>query len=197
MGSGWHPHKHIIFFSKRFDLDLDQVKKDLYFQYEKKLSTFGLYASYSHGLDVVQVDQGNADYAVKFCRWGSIQEITKSPVKKGRSNKNEFRYQAFDLLAADSKYLESRFVEYVQVFKGSKQLVYSPGLRSVLGMSYQASDKELAEHQDDKSYLLATLSASDWQVVLDHNKRAELLEVANYGDLDLLNIYLVGLGCKR
>ena len=197
MGSGWHPHKHIIFFSESKVLDLEKVKKDLYKQYAKKLKRFGLYASFSHGLDVAPVDKGNADYVAKFCRWGAVQEITKSAVKKGRSNENEFRYQAFDLLAADSKFLESRFVEYVQVFKGSKQLVYSPGLRARLGMGAVASDLELAEHQEDKSYLLATLSAQDWRVVLDHNKRAELLEVANYGDLDLLNIYLVGLGCKR
>jgi len=196
-GSGWHPHKHIIFFSELPFLDLQKIKNDLYKQYAKKLDTFGLYASASHGLDVVVVDKGNADYVAKFCRWGAIQEITKSSSKKGRSNGSEFRYQAFDLLASDDALLGSKFVEYVRVFKGCKQLIYSPGLRAKLGLGVVASDLELAEHQDEKSYLLATLSPADWQVILDRKKRAEVLEVANYGDLNLLNIYLIGLGCSR
>ena len=197
LGSGWHPHKHIIFFSELPILDLEKIKNDLYKQYAKKLDTFGLYASASHGLDVVVVDKGNANYAAKFCKWGAIHEITKSIVKKGKSNKNEFRYQPFDLLGSDNWEVKKRFVEYVRVFKGCKQLVYSLGLRAKLGLGVVASDLELAEHQDEKSYLLATLSPLDWQIIKELGKRAEVLEVANYGDLNLLNIYLVGLGCPR
>jgi len=189
VGSGWHPHKHILFVSKDKNIDVDKIKNVLSVRYISELKKRDKFASFEHGIKVQNVSAGNVDYVGKF-----VKELTKSNHKTGRGFD---RLHPFELLDGDI-FLQKRFIEYVQVFEGFKQLTPSPGLRKVLGLGVELSDSELAESDIDlKYFLLARLDADDWKQISKKDMRGELLEVASYKDVELLSDFVESVGCKK
>ena len=86
--------------------------------------------------------------------------------------------------------------EYALVFKGRHQLQWSRGLRSILGLGAELSDKELADRADEDSILLASLSHDQWRVIKSNDLRGEVLEVASSGDAVKFWNYLESIGVK-
>jgi hypothetical protein len=75
------------------------------------------------------------------------------------------------------------FVEYVEAFKGKRQLYWSPGLRDKLGMADEKTDEEIlaeeeAEQAEPDTELMGTLRFEDWRLVLSRDARGEVLAVA-------------------
>ena len=81
------------------------------------------------------------------------------------------------------------FREYAECFKGKRQLVWSRGLRELLGLE-DISDEDLASRQEEDAYLLANLTLEQWRIIRQSDRRGELLEVARHGDPQALNRYL-------
>jgi hypothetical protein len=105
----------------------------------------------------------------------------KAHSKRGRGE----RYTPFDLLRWVTDTGESRpvalFREFAGVFKGRRQLIWSPGLKALVGL-VDKSDEELAEEVKEDAVVLALLTPAQWFAVRFYEQRGELLEVARAGN---------------
>lgn len=102
--NGWHPHKHVLFFS---ELELvgkwiDKLADELKTRWIEQLHKLGYDATWANGIDVRTAESDIAAYIAKHGRepmeksWGVDSEIAKSPVKSARLD----GLTPFELLAA-------------------------------------------------------------------------------------------------
>lgn len=180
--NGWHPHSHVLLFV-RAGLDLARLKMDFYTLWLNACRLAGIASpSFEHGVDVR--DGSAADrYVTKGVLeskgWGLDQEMTKGHIKKGRSTSRT----PFDLLRdykGGDKRAGALFVEYSNAFKGKRQLTWSNGLKSIFSIE-EATDKELAEREEENAQHGCDLSKDDWHTVLSFGVRSEMLEAYEQG----------------
>lgn len=173
--NGWHPHFHILLFVDR-GLDLIRLRSEFYFIWANACRLAGLrIPSLQHGLTLQ--DGGAASKYVS--KWGLEHEMTKGHIKKGRQGGRT----PFDLLRAyrgGDKQAGALFVEFANAFKGKRQLVWSPGLKAHFSIE-ELNDQELAEREEEEAQRGCQISRDDWQVILQHGARAEMLEAFEQG----------------
>jgi hypothetical protein len=168
--NGWHVHSHEILFSRgeaRPDAD------GLLPVWQTACIRSGFKAPNGHGLSVEDGSKA-AEYASK---WGAAEELTKAHVKRGK----EGGRSPWDLLrdgGSGDRQAAALFVQYAGQFKGKKQLVWSKGLRDLLGLGAERTDEELAGEQVEESVVIATLTREEWSAVLGNDLRAEVLLIA-------------------
>jgi hypothetical protein len=190
--NGWHFHKHVNFF---FTIELDEViaeeiRAELASKWAEILDDMGRYSSQIYGVVGSAPSNTWDDY---FAKWGIAEEITKYPTKKGRGG-----YSPFDLLAlagAGEEWAGALFQEYGRAMKGRRQLVYSKGLKPLLGMTQpEKSDEVLAsEAVEVGDILLAQLSKNQWNNVLILEARLKLLMIADSGNTARVHKFIVDL----
>ena len=193
--NGWHPHAHELMFLKGDYTNADVVEKlraALWKFWSGGLAKFQLTALEEWGLDVRSDAQEIADYIAKHGyepvrskRWGVEHEITKSPSKMGKRAGRRTPFQLLSDYCDGDKKAGMLYQEYGVAFKGKSQVRFSGGLRKDLGVVVE-SDKELAAVDDPQWFVLASLTSSQWDVVLLAGKRTELIERASTGDLGAL-----------
>lgn len=187
--NGFHLHDHSLYLFEQA-IDLDEFREAMTKKYQAAMEGRGRYVSGIYGLDVRATNDAVGDYVSK---WGVEAELAKYPVKQGR----EGHYSAFQMLelyAGGESWAGGVFQEYAAAMKGSKQLVWSRGLRQLLNLGKEVSDQEVVEAQEDDARVLAMLTLEQWRRVLAREKRGELLEVASTGRLDVLVMWLRTLG---
>ena len=142
-----------------------------------------------HGVDV-----RNGTYAAKYVsKWGLEDEVTKGHLKKGLNGS----LTPFDLLrgASANNHFKTLFKEFADVFKGKQQLVWSKGLKDLLGIE-QMTDEELIEETEKTSIEIRELGDLIWQLVLKYEKRAHVLELVERdykNGTNLLDDFIMGL----
>lgn len=179
--NGWHVHSHELIFAKQ-EIGLEDLRSVILEAWQRAVMDAGLGCPNAHGLDIERVYSAE-EYIAKFGhdrKWGADKELTKSHIKKGRWE-NMTPWDMLRAIASGDERQKERFVEYALQMKGTRQLVWSKGLRKLLGLEDQVTDQELAEAQEDGSEILGLLSFEEWQVVLSREVRGELLEKANVG----------------
>lgn len=176
--NGWHPHFHILIVTKE-KVDLE-VLREPWLASLKKVGLDGNTAAF-------QVQ--NASAAGRYiAKWGAAEELALTGSKSGRSGRTPAQ-----LLAAacdeEDKRAGMRWLEYAKVFSGTRQLVWSRGLKDLAGLN-EVTDEEAAqdEHQAEQVELgRLNIKAEDWQPKdkeksgLQH-KRSEILNVAEDED---------------
>lgn len=175
--NGWHPHYHVLLFV-RIGLDLDALRPLFYAQWANACRLAGLaIPSEAHG---VRLDGG--DEASKYVTkglWGLDHEMTKGHTKKATKGRSPF-----DLLRSylydEDKQAAALFVQYAGVFKGKRQLYWSPGLKALFAVD-DLSDEETAALIEDSADLLGMIELEEWRVVLRFDVRGEVLELARHG----------------
>jgi len=187
--NGWHPHYHMIFF---FDHEVDPngIQSFLALEWQDACIKAGLKApDLIHGVDV-----RNGTYAAKYVsKWGLEDEVTKGHLKKGLNGS----LTPFDLLrgASANNHFKTLFKEFADVFKGKQQLVWSKGLKDLLGIE-QMTDEELIEETEKTSIEIRELGDLIWQLVLKYEKRAHVLELVERdykNGTNLLDDFIMGL----
>lgn len=171
--NGWHVHVHELLFLRPGQEDLVAFEEEVLKQWKKACVDAGLGIPNHHG---VKIDDGSqaGEYAGK---WGMEHELTKAHIKAGRDG----HVSPWDFLRqVDEGNMDgvALFTEYAKAFKGKRQLVWSDGLRDLLGLGVEATDQDLAEQTEEGAELLGLLTRQNWKVVLRADKRGELLEVA-------------------
>lgn len=189
--SGWHQHKHVLFFTKKKlnTRELEEFETELSNRYCGVVKQLG---GYAHPLYGVRVTPG-VDPKDYVCKWGLDYELTKSPVKKARGE----NYSPFELLerAATGDYQAVvLYREYCQAMKGSKQLSYSHGLRKLLQLGIEKSEEELATEEREDAILLAQLARDAWSIIVRRQLRGQLLEIASSGDAGQIEEFLISVG---
>lgn len=177
-GNGWHVHAHELLCLKNdVSAGLQGIEERMLQMWKGACVSAGLDEPDHHGLKV-----HDGSYASSYAgKWGLEHEVTKAHLKKGRDN----NLTPWDLLrqagSKDFDQVEAAvklFIEYSKAFKGKRQLVWSDGMRKLLGLEVEASDEDLAGEVEDGALLLGSLTKGQWRIVLHADRRGELLEVA-------------------
>jgi len=188
--NGWHVHFHELLICEKLfcDIHLREIKKDIFNQWLSACLTAGLQApSEFNGVDLAD-GRSAGDYIGK---WGVEDEMTKAHIKKGRGDSLS-AFQFLDkILEGDLRY-EPLFKEHAKAMKGRNQLVWSRGLREYLKMEEELTDEKIAESQESESELFAQIPLEVWAVILQKEKRGEVLEACRGGE-ENLKIYLNNL----
>lgn len=159
---GWHPHHHILIFagvegfaSKFTWGDTLSWEKRFFDVWSKFCVSAGLGLPVS---DALKLHDGTR--ALQYItKWGLDDELTKGHIKKAiKGGETPFDFLRAVLLDPGDKQAGALFVEFARVFKGKRQLIWSPGLKERFGLGH-VSDEVLAERLDDESaYLLGQLT---------------------------------------
>lgn len=198
--NGWHPHTHELLF-------LDPEVPAAWLQWElaslwlKSCRKVGLFVDgrdneadfLRYSVDVRAGDEGTADYLAKMDdqrQWGLSHEVTKSSSKQGR------RAGSHPFKLATNPATHGLFLEYVEAMKGSRQLIWSRGLKAAVGV-VEKSDEEIALEEVAKVVDQIPVSDRAWRVVLGNDARWELTYAAKSGGAPAVAEFLILLGYKE
>lgn len=199
---GWHPHKHVLFFSLLpvQEIEPEEIREQISKRYRDILAKSGRWASSAHGVDVRMADDLIAQYLAKYgqekkTNWTLVDEITKAASKIGFKNGEHYTpFELLDLYLGKNVAAGRLFIEYALTMKGAKQLVYSRGTRALLGLGRDETDEELAAAQEEDAVILASLKPQDWRKIIKQNLRGHLLEVARTGSVKKVITFLQAVG---
>lgn len=181
--AGWHVHFHEIAFV-RADSEKDAVALFA------NMGAVWIAALHGCGLDGVlphawQV-QGAAAAGEYLGKWGAAEEVALADRKQGK----RAGMTPWQLLAAsrDGDALASaRWTEFAKAFKGSRQLVWSPGLKAAVGVA-EMDDAAAAAGEALEPERVANLTRHAWvgdDVRLGaRHRRARILDAAEIGGPD-------------
>jgi hypothetical protein len=208
--NGWHPHFHIIIFSKKpLPLTLRSPSghllknqsdewNNLLSRWKKACLSSGLDCPNDYGMDI-QNGAFAGEYISKFgsddeflttstgkkVTWDMADEMTKGNTKTGRKGSKS----PWDLLSdsVEAKTKEERtnnkllFLFYARAMQGVNLIRWSKGLRNYFDLDADISDEEILKQEMDKADFLCHISPSEWEYVIKNNKRHILLELAENG----------------
>lgn len=177
--NGWHPHHHVLLLAEHHDLRFKDYTFELTELWIKACIKSGLNApSMQHGLDL-----RNGSYADQYVsKWGLEDELSKGHVKKGRNG----GFTPFDLLNFSiedneiyGKKPSKLFQEFAISMKGARQLVWSRGLKKLLGIE-EKSDEELAVETDKASITLNRVEDLVFELLCRYQLRHQYLEAIKH-----------------
>lgn len=199
--NGWHPHLHVLGFCQgqegyRQDREfLSDLQTVIFQRWAKCCEAVGLpIPSEEHGVKLHGGDKA-AGYVAKYGEvegrtWGLPEELTRAHTKKGRNGSRT----PWDLLRCifENETAEdvALFREYARVFRGRRQLRWSPGLRQLLGLGVEQSDEEVAGELDDGAGFLGSITADQWRIVVRREERGWLLYLADTEGWSAVERYL-------
>ena len=173
--NGFHPHLHILVFYHP-----DQVQpgawESLPSVWERCCRLAGLpQPRQPYGC---QVDDGSKAAAyVSKGTWGLESELTKGVVKDAKNGSRTMYRLLKDYMAGDRQ-AGAIWALYAQAFKSKRMLVWSKGLKQLLGQA-EFSDDEIANKPDDQQAMLLTAITDDqWQVIWRRNLQSAVLDLA-------------------
>lgn len=172
--NGWHPHYHILlFFNNR--VDIKKLQAFLAACWQNCCEKSGLKVpSLEHGCDLRE-----GKYADKYVsKWGLADEVTKGHIKKGKKDS----MTPWDLLKASEGGCERSgylFKVFADAFKGKRQLSWSKGFKSLLGVD-DTTDEELAAEIKADSVQVDTLAMELWRLILRYKSRADYLKAKEH-----------------
>jgi hypothetical protein len=172
--NGWHPHHHILVFVKK------SLSCVLTYEIQKGLAAHWVECCRKSKLPLPDLQHGldlqDGSYAEAYVgKWGLEDEMTKGHIKKGKQGGRT----PFDLLrsAKDGDEQAGKlFQEFAIVFKGSRQLVWSRGLKKALLVSDDLSDQQVVDATEKESELLLELEVIQWFAIRAQEQRANLLK---------------------
>jgi hypothetical protein len=174
--NGFHPHLHVLVFSagSHSPQDFQSAFSPLW---QKVCIAAGLSSpSDEHGCKV-----SDGSYAARYAsKWGLESEMTKNHLKKGKSGSRspwDFLRDVFEKRDSHEK-SAALFRVYAAAFKGRRQLVWSVGLRDLLGLGVVATDEEIADQIQDEAVVLAQITPEEWSAILRTKSECLILEIA-------------------
>lgn len=189
--NGWHVHFHVLLICdvpSGSEIGLDEMKGEVFQQWRPACLTAKLEApSGKHGVDLASGESAS-DYIAK---WGVDHELTKGHIKKGVDG-NLSPFDFLDKVIEGDERYKVLFREFDKAFKGRKQLLWSRGLRDLLCIEPEKTDEDIADSQDPDSELFAQITAYKWRVILQKEKRGQVLEACR-GGKESLRAYLEGV----
>jgi hypothetical protein len=183
---GWHPHQHeLVLLDEALSKSAQNgLLTSLRLKWDGVLRKRGFDASWDHGVDLRGTSQDVQDYVAKWghqpivSEWGIEHELTKQPVKKAKMGGRSPAQMLADYGNGDI-HSARLWREYAQAFKGKKQLVWSKGLRGILGLGVELADEEISRSVPQGTEILARLSPTEWKAIRKADLRGELLDKAS------------------
>ena len=191
--NGFHPHFHILLFIEK--PVPAKVVEDLFAQY-------WIDQCVKAGLPVpvreIACNVQSGDKAQNYIsKWGMIDEMTRGHIKKGRAAEGadggaagRTPWQLLDDSRNGDPVAGKLFIVYAAAFYNKRQLVWSRGLRDLLGLDKQMSDQEIVDAPDDvKATPIVTLQDHQINVLIKMKLLDKVLEVCEK-DFLLLQDYI-------
>ncbi len=180
--NGWHVHTHELVYCDAEGKE--PAAADLLPLWQSGCAAADLDTPNEHGVNVENGARA-AQYVSKFGAvdsdedgWNVAHEMTKAHVKKGKTGGRS----PWDLLRAvaytDDADAAKLFREYAICFRGRRQLVWSRGLRDLLGIGPAASDEELANEERDDAETVYTFDDQEWADIVRRELQGEVLSAA-------------------
>jgi hypothetical protein len=197
INNGWHPHFHILLFLERPHCSLHEFEDWAYAVWSRACRASGLdEPNRRYGVSL-QDGSRAAEYVAKMGLedargWGLDAEMTKGHIKRAKNGETPFDLLRAELADGDAQ-ARALFREYAAAFKGKRQLVWSRGLRELLGLGQVATDAELAAAQEDDCIQLSEIGRDQWRQILRCDARAELLVIARRGDYQAVMRFIEAL----
>lgn len=176
--NGWHPHFHIIIFTKKRLLEGTPITPLIEcWQNACRLAKLPI-PSVFHGLDWRGADNAVSDYLNK---WGIEHEVTKSHLKRGKNSKTPWDMLRLSMIEdhPEAEVMGKLFQEFALSFKGKKQLSWSRGLKAMYGIG-EKTDEQLAEETEKESVEVMDIHEMIWSLVKRYHRRADLLQCIEY-----------------
>jgi hypothetical protein len=184
--NGWHPHYHVLLFLKR------PLSSEMLSHFEIVISDLWRSACLSSGLNLTNkhgCTLKDGTYAAQYVsKWGIESEITKGHIKKSKENYGpndllRFHLGTYTGSAAPLQPGQAKalFKEYAFTMKGKRQLVWSDGLRDLLGLRQEKTDQELVDEIEAQEILFVKIPNIMWKAILRADRRAEVLESCRGG----------------
>jgi hypothetical protein len=171
--NGHHPHMHILTFSDKelSVFELFQLKQKLAIHWQHCCELAGIeLPDLKHGLDL-----RDGTYASEYIsKWGLEEEMTKSQQKVGKNGS----YTPWDLLElsmedkplSNGKLPSKLFQEYALVFKGTRLLTWSRGLKKLLNI-LEVTDEEVVQETDKTSFIVLDVKELEFALIKKHKVR--------------------------
>lgn len=186
--NGWHPHSHfLLFFEHNFltPAQVHELESTLAGEWQNVLKKGGRWASIENGIDLRWADSAIADYVAKFGgsgyeteqdpeNWSIEAEMTKSGSKTGRMG-SVHPFELLSLSAMGEKWAGRLFKEYSAAFRGRRQLIWSRGLKDLIGEP--PTDDDIANEQPEGT-VLAQFNHVAWSKIKTMHLLGWLLDVA-------------------
>jgi hypothetical protein len=201
--NGWHPHVHELVFSSDPNFDPEKYDQVARAAWREAAKGQGLKMN-GHGFQIDRTFGAVADYIAKYGHepmsdnpWGVESEITKGHIKRGRMERHLTPFAILDAIADGCDEMIPKWQEYARVFKGRKQLNYSPGLKAMY-QEEETEDEEIAAlgDMDEEELTLVKPSPGQWETVVEANVRGNLLELARVGRVGELVEGLAEIGVE-
>jgi len=195
--NGWNPHKHLLgFFTYPVsEYEISEMTKSLQDRFHKAIIKYG-----GSGIAEIELSSKSvvtnaeivAEYVAKWdCmpygrNWSIEAEMTQSHKKH---NGHFTYYQLLELYSItqgeQKQFYYKLLQEYQQATKGEKSLVYSRGLRQLLGLNCEQTDYEIATEKKEDARKLITISDEIWRLVCKNNQRGHVLDYASQFPADI------------
>lgn len=160
--NGWHLHAHVLLL---FDGPVttefvEEWSDDLYQLWSDGLAKSGMTASRKHGVDV-RLGTGALDGLGKYLS-KLTYEAAGGRFKQGRKGgRTPFELLSDGLTTGNADDMD-RWFEWESGSKGMQQLVWSNGLKALVGVG-ETSDEEIAEDDQLDGGTVLLIPAADWQ----------------------------------
>lgn len=178
--NGWHPHIHILFWhEKPVSKGIMEAEWfDLLEQWQSACEAAGLKTPNEHGL--TWEDGSKASKYIS--KWGIREELTKGHLKKGKKEGHLSPFALLELASQGDEEAGKLFLEYTKVYKGKRQLVWSKGLRTLLGLDNEKTDQDLADQEPEPSKLLVMVPIDRFIFIRDNNLLYPFLHACDQGE---------------
>jgi len=205
--NGWHPHIHCLFIMEGAGMRYQHAsaRSDLQERWHRVVGKAGGSNVRSLGCVFTVADIRSIEYIDKMgietvyrkLDKGQISETTKYPTKKGRGD-NVGLFGLLALSAGGGAEAGSLWQQAQVSLKHRKHIATSQGLLRRLGASIELSDNNLAatEIDDYGDELLAILERAEWDVIDRRELRAQLLNIAQSGNAQTVQDFLVEVGAR-
>lgn len=173
-GNGWHPHFHCLLVHCKNSRTIADLTQSILRMWQDACFTAGLSRPNEHGVSLVRCESRHSkrlgDYIAKF---GMDFEMTMGAHSKVGAGRSPFRLLA-DSMNGDS-YAAKLFLIYATAFHGKRQLVYSRGLRDLLGLGADLTDEQIMEDGKDAK-LVYIINWVDWRKMCRFKLRGSFLD---------------------
>ena len=180
--TGWHPHKHIVFFLEK-PVNIDEFKREIVAIYTRQVEKSGGYASQFHSMDV----QAGSDAFEKYITKDELPYELLGEYYK--TSTHSFSVWELAVLAGEGD-VQARmaFLEYANATHGKRKFVYSHGGKKILGID-EKTDEQLA-NEEPESVEITRIPRASWLIVLREEKQAVVLRIAEQGGKNQVDAYV-------
>lgn len=203
--NGWHLHCHEIYFHESIEAVRAAGGSDWLAEFEELMFPIWHDSAVRAGFEPPSREYGlvvkNGDFAAEYIAkygkdpldnfWNIDREMTKQHLKRSRGG-----LSPFDLLkqyrATGQRFYGELFQEYAKVMQGSRQLMWSRGLKDYFLIN-EKTDSELMEENEGDSFVLGYFR-NHWKAICDRKLKAKLINLAAFGDFNKVCDFLRSQG---